>query len=150
MARWTKGEAEIEALLTARELQRLTLQINGSELRTRARKALRSASVVVEEDPDGGFTLAYDAARLAATSLLHDQSLRPTSSGGHYAVEQALRAQFGSPFRAFGALRRRRNELEYPERPHDTASLEEALAAIDESRRILAAVDALADRLGRF
>lgn len=42
----------------------------------------------------------------------------PTAtSGGHYAVEVALRAQFGEGFRPFGAMRRRRNELEYPSGP---------------------------------
>jgi hypothetical protein len=43
--------------------------------------------------------------------------LRATSKGGHYAVDLALRAQFGAGFRSFSALRRRRNELEYPENP---------------------------------
>lgn len=38
--------------------------------------------------------------------------LRPTSSGGHYVIEEVLRAQFGNTFRDFGALRRRRNEID--------------------------------------
>jgi hypothetical protein len=65
-------------------------------------------------DPDSSYSLAYDAARFACTALLAQQGLRPTSKGGHYAVEQAVRAQFQAHFRTFGVLRRRRNEVEYP------------------------------------
>src|ERR1700722_6353937 len=38
-----------------------------------------------------------------------------------YAVERAVRAQFCPGFRPFGELRRRRNELDYPRLPADTA-----------------------------
>jgi hypothetical protein len=34
-----------------------------------------------------------------------------------YAIEEVIRAQFGPALRAFGGLRRRRNELEYPLHP---------------------------------
>ena len=70
--------------------------------------------MVVAQDPDLAFVLAYDAARKALSALLTYQGLRPTRKGGHYPVKHAVRAQFGSGFRQFGALRRRRNELEYP------------------------------------
>jgi hypothetical protein len=94
--------------------------------------------------------LAYDASRQALTALLAHQGLRPTTKGGHYAVEQAVRGQFGPGFRQFGALRRRRNELEYPERPGDDATQDEAAEAIENSQAILTAANGLIDLLGLF
>lgn len=113
MARWTIGEAEIEALIAARELQQLTGEAaSGELLLARASTTMATARSVVESDPDSAFVLAYDAARQALTALLAHQGLRPTTKGGHVAVERAARAQFGPGFRQFGALRRRRNEPE--------------------------------------
>lgn len=94
--------------------------------------------------------MAYDAARQALTALLAHQGLRPTTKGGHYAVERAVRAQFGPGFRQFGALRRRRNELEYPERPGDDATQDEASEAIENAEAILTATQGLLEQLGLF
>jgi hypothetical protein len=94
--------------------------------------------------------LAYDAARQALTALLAHQGLRATTKGGHYAVEQAARAQFGPGFRQFGALRRRRNELEYPQRPGDDATIDEATEAVDDAQAIISAARGLLDQLGLF
>ncbi len=94
--------------------------------------------------------LAYDAARQALTALLAHQGLRPTTKGGHYAVEQAVRAQFGPGFRQFGALRRRRNELEYPERPGDEATVDEDSESVEHSHAIITAAEGLLDQLGLF
>jgi HEPN domain-containing protein len=106
--------------------------------------------LAIERDPDSAFVLAYDAARQALTALLAHQGLRPTTKGGHYAVEQAARAQFGPGFRQFGALRRRRNELEYPERPDDDATIEEATEAVNDAQAIITAAEGLLDQLGLF
>lgn len=94
--------------------------------------------------------LSYDAARQAVTALLAHQGLRPTTKGGHYAVERAARAQFGPGFRQFGALRRRRNELEYPERPGDDATVGEASEAVESARTIIGAAEGILDQLGLF
>lgn len=151
MARWARGESEIEALLAAGELQKLTgSAANGERLLEKAALTLTTARAAVESDPDSAFVLAYDAARQALTALLSHQGLRPTTKGGHYAVEQAARAQFGPGFRQFGALRRRRNELEYPERPDDDATNEEANDAVESSQAIIAAAEGLIDQLGLF
>jgi hypothetical protein len=107
MARWKRGEAEVEAL-------------------------------------------AYDSARQALTGLLAHQGLRPTTKGGHYALERAVRAQFGPGFRQFGALRRRRNELEYPERPGADATTDEATEAVEHARAIINAAEGLLHRLALF
>lgn len=50
--------------------------------------------------------------------MLQAQGLRATSKGGHYAIQEAIAAQFTKPppcdaFRPFGRLRRTRNQVEY-------------------------------------
>lgn len=151
MARWPRGEADVEALVAAGELQRLTGEAaGGTRLLEKAGTTLQTARTAIERDPDSAFVLAYDAARQALTALLAHQGLRPTTKGGHYAVEQAVRAQFCSGFRQFGALRRRRNELEYPERPGDDATVDEAAQAVENAGAILRAAAGLLDQLGLF
>lgn len=59
-----------------------------------------------------------------------------------------MRAQFGPGFRQFGALRRRRNELEYPERPDDNADTVEADQAVKRASVIIEAAEGLIDQLG--
>jgi hypothetical protein len=61
-----------------------------------------------------------------------------------------VRAQFGSGFRPFGDLRRRRNELEYPRHPADTASEQEAQHAIETAEQLIAAASALIGQLTFF
>ena len=100
MARWKRGESEVDALLASGELQKLTgAAANGERLLEKAAVTLTTARSAVETDPDSAFVLAYDSARQALTALLAHQGLRPTTKGGHYAVEQAVRAQFGPGFR---------------------------------------------------
>lgn len=102
---------------------------------------LETARTVIARDPDSAFVLAYDAARQALTALLAHQGPRPTTKGGHYAVEQVVRAQFGPGFRQFGALRRRRNELAYPQRPGDNATTDQATDAVESAQEIITAAD---------
>jgi hypothetical protein len=65
-------------------------------------------------------------------------------------VERAVRAQFGAGFRPFVDLRRRRNELEYPRLPADTASEDEATQAIELARKLIAAAKVLLGQLSLF
>jgi HEPN domain-containing protein len=151
MARWKGGEVEVEGLIAAGDLQKLTGDAaNGDRFLEKAATTLETARSAIERDPDSAYVLAYDAARQALTALLGHQGLRPTTKGGHYAVEQAARAQFGSGFRQFGALRRRRNELEYPERPGDDATDDEAREAVESAQTIITAAEGLLDQLGLF
>lgn len=151
MARWKRGESDVETLTAAGDLQKLTGDAaNGDRLLEKAVVTLETARSAVERDPDSAFVLAYDAARQAVTALLAHQGLRPTTKGGHYAVERAARAQFGPGFRQFGALRRRRNELEYPERPGDDATIDEANEAVDNAQAIVTAAEGLIEQLGLF
>lgn len=151
MARWQLGQAEVQELLRAGDLQKLTGEAaNGERLLAKASTTLETARSAIQSDPDSAFVLAYDAARQALTALLAHQGLRPTTKGGHYAVEQAARAQFGQGFRQYGALRRRRNELEYPERPGDDADIEEAAEAVEKAQEVVNAATGLLDQLGLF
>jgi hypothetical protein len=91
--------------------------------------------------------LAYDAARFTCTALLAPRGLRPTTSGGHTAVATAVQAQFGPGFRPFATMRRRRNELEYPHTPGETATTDEAQEAITDTTSLITAAEQLLGQL---
>jgi hypothetical protein len=101
-------------------------------------------------DPHSAYVLAYHAARFACMALLAQQGRRATTSGGHYAVEQAVRAQFGDGFGPFGVLRRRRTELEYPHLPADTTGAGDAGQAAKTAPRLIAAAGTLLPQLSVF
>jgi hypothetical protein len=132
MARWQVGEADVEKMLTAREVQIVRGHAaDGLPGLARARQTLTSARSLLEADPTNAFVLTYDATRLACTALLAHQGLRPTTGGGHVAVERAVRAQFGASFALYGRLRRRRNEAEYPTHPDESVRADEGVEALD-------------------
>jgi hypothetical protein len=109
MARWQRGEADVEQLIRRRELEHVTgPAADGAQLLAQAQKTAATAAGLVEADARSAYVLAYDAARFACIALLAQQGMRATTEGGHYAVERAVRAQFGEGFRPFADLRRRR------------------------------------------
>lgn len=150
MTRWANGEAEIERLLATGELERVRgAEANGAAWIERAQRILAAAESV--EFPPSRYALCYDAARTACTGLLAQQGLRPTTVGGHYAVEVAVRSQFGDVFRSFGAMRRRRHEVEYPSlATDDDVDEAEASKAIDDARQLVEATRKLMDHLSMF
>jgi hypothetical protein len=149
--RWSAGEAAIGQLLADRHLERMQgAQADGESWLDRARHTLDAARLIAEAAPDSSIVLAYDAARQACVSLLAQQGLRPTTAGGHKAVDDAIRAQFGAGLRAFGGLRRRRYELEYPDYPTEKASAEEAAEALQTAGEIVDAAAQLLPNLGFF
>jgi hypothetical protein len=149
--RWGSGEADVERLLAAGHLERVQgAQADGGSWLDRARQALDAARLVATAAPDSSIILAYDAARQACVALLAQQGLRPTTAGGHYAVEQTIRAQFGTGLRAFGGLRRRRNELEYPLYPTEKASPDEAGETLKTASEIIDAAAHLLPNLEFF
>ena len=151
MSRWPRGEAQIEQLVASKQLQQVIGgQANGAHLIQKASRTLETAAGIADQDPDSAYVLAYDASRYAGTAILAHQGLRPTTSGGHYAVEVALRAQFGDGFRPFGAMRRRRNELEYPSGPAETTTKDEARKAIRDAEGLLLAAQQLLPTLSIF
>lgn len=134
VARWAKGSDDVERLVIDRHLEFVPVDDRTVEaLLNQAARHVRSARLAASDDAEGAFSLAYDAARKALTSLLAHQGLRPTTTGGHLAVIQTIRAQFGGfgGFDAVDRLRRRRNQVEYPDPaqldPLDAAEVEDAI-----------------------
>ena len=86
-----------------------------------ASKRLRSARSLLGLDSGSAFSLAYDAYRMAAESLLARQCLRATGSeGSHRTVEEAVSSQFGDEISAFSKpnfeqFRQMRNATQYPD-----------------------------------
>jgi hypothetical protein len=148
--RWNQGREVIDRMLADSELQRVPAsREHADRLIVQARKHLVSANEISEDDPAGGYTLVYDAARKALTAVLENQGLRPTTTrGGHLAVYEATRAQLDPPLgqvlRPFDRIRRRRHEVEYP--PTDAPQVNsddvredavKAAAIVDLSERVL-------------
>jgi HEPN domain-containing protein len=149
--RWSTGEATVERLLATGHIDRVQgAQADGQSWLERARRGLDAARVLAESAPDSSVVLAYDAARQACVALLAQQGLRPTTSGGHYAIEEVIRAQFGPTLRAFGGLRRRRNELEYPLYPTERASAAEAAETLETADDVIEAAAKILPNLSFF
>ncbi|MFI0940368.1 hypothetical protein [Streptomyces sp. NPDC021020] len=118
MSRWNQGRSTIDALVVSRELERVPASRQAAEAElSRARTHVESARQLLGTDPEGAYTLAYDAGRRALAAVLQNQGLRATSRGGHTVVYEAVRAQLdpplGSILRPFNRMRARRNEIEY-------------------------------------
>jgi hypothetical protein len=151
VSRWSRGEADVEQLLQRGELELVAgAAADGMPQLDQAERTATTAAGLTATDAYSAYVLAYDAARFACVALLAQQGMRATTSGGHYAVERAVRAQFGPGFRPFGDLRRRRNELEYPRLPADTATEDEAMQAVEVARQLTAAARALLGQLSFF
>ena len=151
MSRWQRGEASVEQLLTDGELERVSgAAADGEPWLSKARRTLATATSAAETDPDSAFTLAYDAARFACMALLTEQGLRPTTRGGHYAVEVAVREQFSGKFSQFGALRRQRNDIEYPRIITAPLTKADADSAIGLARELTEVAQQLLPHLGLF
>lgn len=119
MSSWPTGIETIKQLLAAGNLQKVSPSIESAHAAlVIAGKHLDSTLALALTDPDGAYTLLYDAARKSLVAVLQAQGLRATSRGGHYAIQEAIAAQFTKPpprdaFRSFGRLRRTRNQIEY-------------------------------------
>ncbi|MCY7401457.1 MAG: hypothetical protein LH477_10975 [Nocardioides sp.] len=145
MSPWSPGVHVVRELIAEGKLSRLQGADAGVEgLMTRAGQQLASARSLLKSDPVTAYIVAYDAAKHAGMALLAEQNLRATAQGGHIAIEQALAAQFKGVFDGFGRLRRRRNELDYPTGPEDSAETAEAERAlgvaaslVESARRLL-------------
>ncbi len=144
---WDPGKQEVLAALDSGELQRVTGgQAAGEDWISRARRKLATASLIADAET----AYVTDAARFALVGLLAQQGLRSTQKGGHLAVEHVVRAQFGSSFAEFAALRRRRAELEYPPYPGEKVEHDELLGALQTSQQIIDGAAELLPHLGIF
>jgi hypothetical protein len=146
--RWARGEDVIERLVRDGFLQRVSgAQASGEAWLERARRTVATGASVAHIDPASAYTLAYDGARFACAAVLAQQGLRATSRGGHLAVQEAIVAQFGDPFKPFRDLRIRRNELEYPAYADEMVEVEEATEAMRAAGSIVAAAERLLPHL---
>jgi hypothetical protein len=124
--------------IRAGRLQRIVVgDVTAPQLVSKAQRMLRAAGLVLEEDADAAYVLAYDAARLAGTGILAAHGVRPTARGGHAVVESVLKDWYGTDVEDFGTLRRRRNELEYPRDHVEITTSEEAGGAIEAATAIV-------------
>lgn len=146
MPRWNKGSEAIERLLDTRQLEHVPADVDTvARLLASARRHIDSAAMTAAMDPEGAFTLAYDACRKTATALLAHQGLRPTSAGGHIVVVDTINAQLpGVPgLKSIDRLRRRRrrrNQAEYPDpQDYDPVTTEEVEDAIDAAQACVSA-----------
>lgn len=145
---WKPGMATIVRLLEANELERVEPSPEHAErLLDEAERHLASAQRIAEEDPNGAYQLGYDALRKSGAALLAAQGLRATSIGGHIALQDAIRDQFGNVipmFSQFARFRRARNQLEYPSDSSGDATLEDvedivstAFEVVEKARTVL-------------
>jgi hypothetical protein len=145
---WEHGAADIERLLKGGELQSVASDpAAGARLLADARRHLSSVRSIKDSDPNAAFALLYDAVRKACSALLEVQGLRATSRGGHIAIRDAVLAQFGDlsggeALRPYDRLRRRRNDIEYPD-SSTSADADE----IDEGLQRATAIVEYAERL---
>ena len=96
--KWNQGRAEIDKLIVDGELQRVPPnREHADQLLAQARKDLESAEVLADANPKRAYESLYDAARMALTSVLENEGLRPTSRGGHIAPYAAVSAQLDPP-----------------------------------------------------
>ncbi len=138
---WRPGRDEVTTLLANGEIERVAADVGlASRLLADSARHIESArSAAALGDLTGAYQLAYDALRKAAAGLLAVQGLRATSRGGHVAIQDAIRAQFGgpgSPFRSYGRIRRNRNSYEYPDSDEagpDAADVEDAVVVAQEA-----------------
>lgn len=117
--RWEQGRPEIDRMLAVGDLERVQpSRQHADRLIGQARRHLDSARLTCESDPEGAYSVLYDAARKALWAVLANQGLRPTAKGGHLAVYQAVKAQLDPPMglqlRPFDRMRRQRHIAEYP------------------------------------
>lgn len=154
MASWPTGVDAIKVLIAAGNLQKVAPSLESARgFLTQAAGHLDSAQSLADTDPTGAYTLLYDAARKSLAAVLQAQGLRATSKGGHYAIQEAIGAQFTKPpprdaFRPFGRLRRTRNQVEYDD--ITTITDEDVKAEISVVRSLHAMAEQLVEALPIF
>ncbi|MBP6526063.1 MAG: hypothetical protein KA249_11710 [Dermatophilaceae bacterium] len=139
---WAKGQDIIDELVGLRRLQRVTASRESAErLLDDARRHLVSAHVLATDDPQGAYTLVYDAARKALAAVLEAQGLRATATGGHVVLQDAMEAQFEPPlghlFKPFNRMRMRRNQAEYASMDNPEVTADEVLADLVKARGLV-------------
>lgn len=113
--------ANVEALVREGRLERVEADIAAARHRlSEARQHLASASLVIDVDPAGAYSLLYDAARKAIDAHMLASGYRASEGrlGTHGATARYASAALGSGPRGgsaqrFDRMRRNRNRSEY-------------------------------------
>jgi len=120
----------------------------------RSRTHVGSARRLTATDPEGAYTLAYDAARRALAAVLQNQGLRATSRGGHITVYEAVRAQLDPPLgpvlRPFNRMRARRNEVEYRSSEAPAVTPEEVAADVSKVEALIELAEKAIPKMPRY
>jgi hypothetical protein len=108
-------------MLERGELSRVVADLGlAKRLIASATRHLTSAEQLSDSDPELAYAALHDAVRKAMAAMLQAQGLRPTTTGGHLAVQRAVKAQFGSSMgrllRPVDRIRTTRHKAEYPDR----------------------------------
>ena len=124
MVVWQTGQSVIDYLIDKCRLESVS-EGGGEQAAGRliqdASKRLDSAQRLMGLDTGSAFSLAYDAYRMAADSLLALQCLRATGGdGSHRTIEDAISAQFDGEIPSFSKptfeqFRQMRNASQYPD-----------------------------------
>lgn len=130
IARWEKGRAQVDRLLSENRLQQVRASRPLAEqMLEQAEAHVASATQLVGSDPAGAFQLAYDAARKSLAAVLANQGLRAKGAGAHATLYEATRAQLHPPLGPildpFDWMRRLRNSTEYPDLDSPVAGLDD-------------------------
>lgn len=115
---WKLGAVVVEGMLRSGFLERVPANTEEAEyLLERAATHVRSAETLCGDHREIAYDALYAAARKALTAVLVQQGLRPTRSGGHEAVIEAVEAQLAPPagksLRPYHAMKRRRAGGDY-------------------------------------
>ena len=153
--RWDQGRDVIEAMLKADELQQVPASRERADLLlSQADTHLSTANRVAADDAEGAYALVYDAARKALVALLENEGLRPTSRAGHHGIYLAVKAQLDPPLgkvlRPFERMRRRRNEIEYPDFVSAPISADDVLEEVAAANVIVSMVRKVYDQMTLF
>ncbi|MGW4064901.1 hypothetical protein ACWEGE_41900 [Amycolatopsis sp. NPDC004747] len=155
MTRWNQGRATIDALLARGSLERVPASREAAEAEiARARTHVASARQLLDSDPEGAYTLAYDGARRALAAVLQNQGLRATSRGGHVTVYEAVLAQLDPPLgpllRPFNRMRARRNEIAYRSSEAPSVTPEDVTADVAKVDELIGLAEKTIPNMSRY
>ncbi|WP_410607523.1 hypothetical protein [Amycolatopsis sp. lyj-109] len=155
MTRWNQGRATIDALIARGSLEPVPASREAAEAELgRARTHVASALQLLDSDPEGAYTLAYDAARRSLAAVLQNQGLRATSRGGHIAVYEAVLAQLDPPLgpllRPFNRMRVRRNEVAYRSSEAPSVTAEDVAADVAKVEDLIGVAEKTIPSMSRY
>jgi hypothetical protein len=153
--RWEQGRATVDDLIQRREVEKVPASAEHAQAElAQARQHLASAKLLVDVDPVGAYSLAYDAARKALAAVLMNQGLRATSRGGHVAVYETVKAQLDPPLggvlRPFSRMRIRRNESEYRSAEAPAITPEEVSGDLPKAQAIIDLAEKAMPHMSRY